>query len=88
MGGAHSVIVIAKEKFGSLFSKLKVKLKKMVFDQQFHEHQWQNDHANKHVFSAEYCKKVVNMQSKDDPPLPCMPCKSLLTNKAFKNAIQ
>ncbi|KAJ8700697.1 hypothetical protein PTI98_003700 [Pleurotus ostreatus] len=87
-GGARSVTVIAKEKFGSLFSKLKAKLKKIVLDQQFHEHQWQNDHANERVFSAQYCKKVVNVQSKDDPPLPCTPCKSLLTNKAFKNAIQ
>ncbi len=87
-GGARSVTVIAKEKFSTLFSKLKAKLRKIVLDQQFHEHQWRNDHANERVFSAQNCKKLVNLQSNDETPLPCAPCKSLLTNKAFKNAIQ
>ncbi|KAJ7712478.1 hypothetical protein B0H14DRAFT_3018370 [Mycena olivaceomarginata] len=85
-GGGRSLTVIAKEKFGKLFSMLNKVKRKLVSDTQVHEHRWRNDHSNLRIFSTR-CKKEVG-SSFASRPLPCSECSSLLGLKNFKQAIR
>lgn len=85
-GGARSVIVIAKESFGQLFSSLSKKEQVVVKDSQAHEHQWRNDHRNLRVFATK-CKQTV-LSPSTGRRLPCFECISLLSNHRFTAILQ
>lgn len=84
-GGGRSPLKIAQELFKKTFSRLKPKQKRRVFLEQQGGWTWQNDHPNDRVF-ATCCSRSVRYQPPDRPP-PCPECRTVLTSKAFRNAI-
>jgi hypothetical protein len=85
-GGARSITIIAKERFGKIFSLLSKRRKQEVLDVQNHEHKWHNDHKNNRVFSHD-CLKDVERTDDNNRVLPCPNCACLLRNHNFRQAL-
>ncbi|KAF6743414.1 hypothetical protein DFP72DRAFT_827887 [Ephemerocybe angulata] len=86
-GGARALHIIAKEKYGKVFSDLETwEEQQDVLDTQYHERRWVNDHNNLRVFSSACEKTVVSGAPKRNRP--CSICASLLTLKKFKVALK
>ncbi|KAJ7292486.1 hypothetical protein C8J57DRAFT_1456964 [Mycena rebaudengoi] len=84
-GGSRSVYRIAQDLFHVAFSALNKRKKDEVLDVQQHEQKWRNDHANLRVFSTD-CRKTAELEAKSQP-LPCSSCSKLLSNRAFRTAV-
>ncbi|KAM6495644.1 hypothetical protein JOM56_008350 [Amanita muscaria] len=82
-GGARSLTVIAKERFGQSFNELETALKKIVGDVQRHEHQWHNDHQNRRVFATK-CEQTVATPPLNGRAYPCTACVQVLRSKHFR----
>ncbi|KAJ7751395.1 hypothetical protein B0H16DRAFT_1318094 [Mycena metata] len=83
-GGSRSLFKMAMNKFSKPFRALGKTRRKEVEDTQFHELKWKNDHGNLRVFSAN-CEKIV--QTRRPQPVPCPPCSTVLSSKAFKKTL-
>ncbi|KAH6871759.1 hypothetical protein BKA70DRAFT_1484362 [Coprinopsis sp. MPI-PUGE-AT-0042] len=85
-GGSRALHVIAKEKYGKKFSKLK-KLEDIttVIQIQLHEQKWKNDHKNLRVLSTTCEKEVIESASGERHP--CTSCANVYASHAFKVAL-
>ncbi|KAH9835199.1 uncharacterized protein C8Q71DRAFT_858853 [Rhodofomes roseus] len=83
-GGARSIVVLAKERYGKTYARLTKKEKNIVLDAQALEHRWRNDHARERVFSTQ-CSRFVEV-GVDEELSPCFSCLHLPSLEAFAHA--
>ncbi|KAH7904197.1 hypothetical protein BJ138DRAFT_1107029, partial [Hygrophoropsis aurantiaca] len=85
-GGGRGPMAIAMERYKKRFSQLGKRQKKVVLDQQLHEHTWRNDQQNQRVYSVD-CKRQVTTIL-DGRIQPCSSCRSLLSNARFRQSVR
>lgn len=88
-GGARSVVVLAKKRYGVTFSKLRRAVKRLILDLQTAEHRWRNNHWRERVFASSclgtisFLGNIVSVRI-----LPCANCNALFQDRHFRRALK
>jgi hypothetical protein len=86
--GGKNLFKVTKQLFKVKFDKLSSKRKDIVRQKQIQTHRWSVDRIRKrvHAIGAKPCTGESQL-AEDGSLLPCNPCLSLLSSRAFRNAI-
>jgi hypothetical protein len=88
--GGISIDAVAEQMYNTPYKNLSGDRKQDVRVGQVHTHRWSLDHQKRRVFAiGEECclQNVPCSSSSSGRPRPCRPCKALLKNRAFQNAM-